>query len=62
MDQGGVGMISGQEFIKRFEAYCWQTLYVADGNDVNAINAAIEEAKADKERPDQFWGKKYTPV
>ncbi len=36
---------------KRFEAYGWQTLYVEDGNDVEAVSKAIEAAKADKERP-----------
>jgi len=35
----------------RFEAYGWQVLDVADGNDVDAIDAAIREAKADMERP-----------
>jgi transketolase len=32
---------------KRFEAYGWQVLYVEDGNDVDALNAAVAEAKAD---------------
>ncbi|NPA93411.1 MAG: transketolase [Chloroflexi bacterium] len=32
---------------KRFEAYGWQVLYVEDGNDVEAIDAAINKAKAD---------------
>lgn len=36
---------------KRFEAACWQYLNVEDGNDVEAITKAIEEAKQDKERP-----------
>src|ERR1039458_4773558 len=31
----------------RFEAYGWQMLHVADGNDIVAIEKAIEEAKAD---------------
>ena len=31
----------------RFAAYGWQVLYVADGNDVEAIDAAIAQAKAD---------------
>ena len=35
----------------RFRAYDWQTLTVEDGNDMEAIAAAIEEAKADTERP-----------
>ncbi|MEP7286813.1 MAG: transketolase [Chloroflexota bacterium] len=36
---------------QRFEAYGWQTLYVADGNDVEAVSAALDQAKADKDRP-----------
>jgi transketolase len=35
----------------RFEAYGWQVLEVADGNDVDAITKAIADAKADKQRP-----------
>ena len=49
--EGSTDIAFTEDVKKRFEAYGWQTLYVADGNDVNAINAAIEEAKADKERP-----------
>ncbi|MDO4604352.1 MAG: transketolase [Helcococcus sp.] len=36
---------------KRYEALGWQVLDVADGTDVQAIEAAIAEAKKDKERP-----------
>ena len=36
---------------KRFEAYGWQVLHVADVNDLAAIDAAIMEAKADTKRP-----------
>ena len=35
----------------RFRAYGWQTLTVEDGNDLQAIEAAIREAQADSERP-----------
>lgn len=35
---------------KRFEAYGWQVLHVADGNDVDEIDRAINEAKKD-DRP-----------
>lgn len=35
----------------RHEAYGWQVIKVADGNDRAAISAAIEAAKADKTRP-----------
>ena len=36
---------------KRFEAYGWQTIKVADGNDLDAIDAALNEAVADTTRP-----------
>src|SRR5699024_5459803 len=35
---------------KRFEAYGWEHILVKDGNDLEAINEAIEKAKAN---PDQ---------
>ena len=35
----------------RFEAYGWQHLVVEDGNDLDAINAAIELAKKTTDRP-----------
>ena len=33
---------------KRFEAYNWQVLYVADGNNVEEIDKAINLAKTDQ--------------
>ncbi|QIL86945.1 transketolase (plasmid) [Vibrio sp. HDW18] len=36
---------------KRFEAYGWQVIPAVDGHDAEAINAAIEAAKADTSRP-----------
>ena len=36
---------------RRFEAYGWQTITVADGNDVGAIDRALREAVADTGRP-----------
>ncbi|HIF9195194.1 TPA: transketolase [Photobacterium damselae] len=36
---------------KRFEAYGWQVIRSVDGHNAAAINAAIEEAKADTTRP-----------
>ena len=36
---------------KRHEAQGWQVLYVADGNDMQAIAKAIENAKAETEKP-----------
>ncbi|RDV38323.1 transketolase [Bradymonadaceae bacterium TMQ3] len=35
----------------RFEAYGWQVLNVDDGNDIEAIDRAIEKAKAEIRRP-----------
>jgi transketolase len=39
------------DVLERFKAYHWHTQRVADGNDLNAIEAAIENAKAETERP-----------
>lgn len=36
---------------KRFEAYHWQVLRVADGNDLEAIEKAIDVAKAETAKP-----------
>ncbi|MER3496973.1 MAG: transketolase, partial [Armatimonadota bacterium] len=35
----------------RFDAFGWQTLLVEAGNDIEAISAAIDAAKADQNRP-----------
>lgn len=35
----------------RFKSYGWQVIRVEDGNDIEAIGQAIQEAKLDKERP-----------
>ena len=40
-----------EDVTKRFEAYNWQVLSVADGNDLVAIEDAIKAAKADTTRP-----------
>jgi len=39
------------DVLRRFEGYHWHTQRVADGNDLNAIEAAIEAAKAETSRP-----------
>ena len=36
-----------EDVLERFEAYHWHTQRVDDGNDLNAIEAAIEAAKAE---------------
>jgi transketolase len=40
-----------EDVLKRFDAYGWHTQRVSDGNDMAAIEAAIEAAQAEKERP-----------
>ncbi|KAA6461245.1 transketolase [Acidobacteria bacterium AB60] len=40
-----------EDVLKRFDAYHWHTQRVADGNDLEAIEAAIEAAKAETNRP-----------
>jgi transketolase len=40
-----------EDVTKRFEAYNWQVLSVADGNDLVAIEDAIKAAKAETTRP-----------
>jgi transketolase len=40
-----------EDALKRFEAYHWHVQRVADGNDLTAIEAAIEAAKAETGRP-----------
>ena len=49
--EGGTDIAFSEDVMKRFEAFGFQTLTVEDGNDLEAIGKAIEEAKADKERP-----------
>ena len=36
---------------ERFAAYGWQVLQVADGNDVDAVDAALRAAQAESQRP-----------
>ena len=40
-----------EDRVKRFEAYHWHVQRVADGNDLPAIEAALEAAKAETTRP-----------
>ena len=49
--EGSTDIAFTEDVMKRFEAFGFQTIEVKDGNDLAAIGAAIEEAKADKERP-----------
>ena len=47
---GPTSMAWSEDVVARFEAYGWHATRVEDGNDIEAIAAAIEEARAD-DRP-----------
>jgi transketolase len=47
----GTDITFSEDRAKRFEAYGWQTISVADGNDVAAIGAALQAARAETARP-----------
>lgn len=49
--EGSTELAFTENVAKRMEAYGFQVLKLNDGNDVAEIKAALEEAKADKERP-----------
>ena len=50
--EGETDFAFDEDVAKRFEAYGWQVLNVADGNeDTGSISAAIEQAKQDTEKP-----------
>ncbi len=49
--EGGTDIAFTEDVRKRFEAFGFQTLVVEDGNNIEEIGKAIEEAKADKTRP-----------
>lgn len=49
--EGSTDIAFTEDVVKRFEAFGFQTLEVKDGNNLAEIGAAIEEAKADKNRP-----------
>ncbi|WP_296750839.1 transketolase [Thiobacillus sp.] len=47
----GTDITFSEDRSQRFEACGWQVLHVADGNDVAAIGAALDAARADTARP-----------
>ncbi|MDQ2735848.1 MAG: transketolase, partial [Pseudomonadota bacterium] len=47
----GTDMTFSEDRAKRFEAYGWQTITVDDGNDLGAIDAALDSARAETSRP-----------
>ncbi|SFH72286.1 transketolase [Tindallia magadiensis] len=49
--EGSTSLAFREDVKKRYEAYGWQVLQVKDGNDIEAIQEALEKAKSEKERP-----------
>lgn len=49
--EGNTSITFTEDVGKRFEAYDWQVLRVEDGNDIQAINNAIESGKNEKGKP-----------
>jgi transketolase len=48
---GKAALSFSEDVPRRFSGYGWHTLVVPDGNDLDAIDAAIREAEAETERP-----------
>ncbi len=49
--EGDTSLAFREDVLKRFDAYGWHTQRVADGNDTEAIDAAIRAAQAETGRP-----------
>ncbi|NLO07328.1 MAG: transketolase, partial [candidate division WS1 bacterium] len=49
--EGSTDLAFSEEVPQRFESYGWHVQSVADGNDINAIAEAIENAQAETKRP-----------
>ncbi len=49
--EGGTNIAFRENVSQRFQSFGFQTIRVEDGNDINAIQVAIEAAKSDKTRP-----------
>ncbi len=49
--EGSTDIAFREDVAKRYEAYGWQVLNVADGNDLDAVSEAIDKAKAEKNKP-----------
>lgn len=49
--EGSTDLAFTEDVAARMKAFGFQTLTVEDGNDIEAVGRAIEEAKADKEHP-----------
>jgi transketolase len=48
---GGTDISCSDDAAERFEAYGWHVQHIADVNDLNAIDRAIDLAKAEQDRP-----------
>lgn len=49
--EGDTDIAFREDVAKRYEAYNWQVIKVNDGNDIEAIEKAIEEAKNEASKP-----------
>lgn len=49
--EGHTDLTYTENVARRFESYNWQVLRVNDGNDVEAVDRAIQEAKAETTKP-----------
>ena len=49
--EGDTGVAFTENVRERYEALGWNTLYVEDGNDIEAISKAIAEAKKSSDKP-----------
>ncbi|GMV06897.1 MAG: transketolase [Gemmatimonadota bacterium] len=49
--EGSTDLTLSTDQAKRFEAYGWHVTHVHDGNDLEAMDLALEEAKRETERP-----------
>ena len=49
--EGNTDIAFREDVAKRYEAYGWHVLKVADGNDIDSVEAAIEEAKKETSKP-----------
>ncbi|MFP3947730.1 MAG: transketolase [Longimicrobiales bacterium] len=49
--EGSTDLASSTDHARRFESYGWHVQEVADGNDLEAMDAALEQARKETERP-----------
>ena len=49
--EGSTDIAFREDVAKRYEAYGWQVIKIADGNDIDAIESAIDSAKAENSKP-----------